>query len=274
MKDLERFAPIHRWQQRVRQRLLGGTDVSVQPVHLYARAVGEAFGSIRTSLLLGQAQSAHTILVTSPMSGDGKSITASHLAIAFARHGCRTLLLDCDLRDPIQHLIFRLDSDIGLSSVLTAQTLVEDAIQPTWCPGLDMMACGPVPKNPSDLLAGPDFNQLLTSLSEKYDRVIIDSPPLGAAADARILAASSDATLLVLRMNLSARASSVEAVSSLKTAGARLVGAIANGTPPEKPYPYGSQDDASSIGLAWPVPETKVFGRNSRKDVLGKVRAG
>lgn len=197
--------------------------------------VAEAYRSIRTSLLLGNARSAKTILLASPASGEGKSTTAANLAIAFAEAGERTLLLDCDLRGPVQHLIFEslgtphaTAGTTGFSTVMPGDTKLQESIQSTRVPNLYLLPCGPVPRNPSEMLAGDRFKFLLKTLCEAFDRVVIDSPALEAVADGRILAAAADATVLVLRMNRSMQRSGVMAAGALSEVGANVIGVVAN----------------------------------------------
>lgn len=190
--------------------------------------VAEAYRSIRTSLYLGDARSAKTVLLASPAAGDGKSTTAANLAIAFAQAGERTLLLDCDLREPVQHLVFGVDANTGVSTALPGETKLQESIVPTRVPNLYLLPCGPVPRSPSEMLASDRFKFLAKTLCEAFDRVIIDSPPLEEVADARILAAVADATVLVLRMNKSMQRAGVLAVAGLNEVGANLMGAVAN----------------------------------------------
>lgn len=221
-----------------------------QMVHLDPRSpVAEVYRSIRTSLNLGTGGKAKTILIASPAAGDGKSTTASNLAIAFAQAGQRTLIVDCDLREPVQHLIFETDGIVGLCSVIAGEARLRDAIRPTRIPGLRVLPCGPLPCNPSELLSGHRFGQMMAALSRRFDRIIIDSPPLTNVADARVLAAGADATLLVLRMNRSIRQSSVRALDGLQKVGARVLGAIANDMPAGHGYHYygGSWQYASHV---------------------------
>ena len=196
----------------------------------------EAYRSIRTSLHLGSAsQHSRTILLASPTQGDGKSTTASNLALAFAQAGERTLLIDCDLRKPVQHLIFEVEAGVGLSSVMAGEAKLAAAIQPAREPNLYILPAGPVPDHPSELLASKRFARLMHALGETFDRIVIDSPPLMSVTDARILAASSDVTLLVLRMNRSMRTMGALALDGLDKVGANVLGAVANDVPPARP---------------------------------------
>ena len=146
--------------------------------------------------------------------------------------------MDCDLREPVQHLIFEADGSAGLTTVLAGEDKLVDALLPTAVPGLHLLPCGPVPANPSELLASKRFQLLLHALCATFDRVIIDSPPLLTVTDACVLSASADATLLVLRMNQSMRTPTALALDALDKVGARVLGAIANDVPVGRSYGY------------------------------------
>jgi capsular exopolysaccharide synthesis family protein len=200
-----------------------------QIVRLDARsAVAEAYRSIRTSLHLGAGAGGKTILVCSPTPGDGKSTTASNLALAFAQAGERTLLLDCDLREPVQHLIFEADGSIGVSSVMAGEVKLQEAIVRTRTEGLFVLPSGALPGNPSEMLASKRFKRLMAALAAAFDRIVIDSPPVLSATDARVLAASSDATVMVVRMEKTARQFAASALDGLESVGANVLGTIAN----------------------------------------------
>ena len=210
-----------------------------QLVRLDARSpAAEAYRGIRTSLALGATAGAKTILLASPASGDGKSTIASNLAIAFAQAGERTLLLDCDLRQPVQHMIFETDGTTGITNVLTGDAKLRDAVRVTRVPGLCLLPCGRIPENPSEMLASKRFARLMQSLHESFDRIVIDSAPVMSATDARILAASADATLLVLRIKRSMRQLCMLAMEGLQQVGANVVGAIANEVPADRSSSY------------------------------------
>ncbi len=188
----------------------------------------ESYRAIRTTIQFSPSRNARTLLITSPTSGEGKSTSASNLAIALAQAGHRTLLIDCDLRRPMQHRIFRVDGGTGISDVMTGNAKLRDAIRPTAIEGLHLLPCGTVPGKPSEMLESKRFAQAMQGLAGAFDRVVIDSPPVLPVIDARILAASADATLLVVRMNSSTRKMSAEAVHELNKVGAGILGGIAN----------------------------------------------
>jgi len=200
-----------------------------QIVRLDARsAVAEAYRSIRTSLHLGASGGNKTILVASPTPGDGKSTTASNLALTFAQAGERTLLMDCDLREPVQHLIFESDGSVGISNVMAGEVKLQDAIVRTRTDGLYVLPSGALPGNPSEMLASKRFKRLMQALAGTFDRIVIDSPPILSATDGRILAASADVTLLVLRMGKSVRDFGAMALDGLESVGANVMGTVAN----------------------------------------------
>ena len=220
-------------------------------VHLDPRStVAESYRTIRTAVYFGTNGTAcKTLLITSPEPGDGKTTSASNLAIAIAQTGRSVLLLDADFRKPTQHKNLDIKDAVGLSSVLAGREPLERAIQRTGVEGLDILPCGPIPANPSEILNSREFGELIDTLATRYDHIIFDSPPVNAVTDARILGAVCDATILVLRADKSTRKAGEHARNALLSVGARLLGAIVNDAPRRKGYEvygggyyYGSND--------------------------------
>ena len=214
-----------------------------QKVYLDSNSpVAEAYRTIRTAVFFGAPKDeAKTILVTSPAPADGKTTLVSNLAIAMAQAGQKTLILDADFRKPMQHMIFNVNhNDVGLSSILAGITPSGEAIQPTEVEGLELLPCGRSVPNPSEMLNSDSFAQLLEILSDKYDRVIIDSPPVMPVTDAQILGATCDITLLVLRAEKSTRKISQQARDGLLSVGAHVLGALVNDVPKKGRYGYYS----------------------------------
>jgi capsular exopolysaccharide synthesis family protein len=202
----------------------------------------EAIRTLRTALHFGFAGSEdlRAIVITSPTPGDGKSTIASNLAIAMAQADQRVLLIDADLRKPIQHLIHEVPADRGLGSVLTDRRPVAEAIIPNVMHNLDLLPCGPLPANPVELLNNEFFADMLDKLRERYDRIIIDAPPVVPLADARVIAALADATLLVIRAEQSTRRLSLAARNELWRVRATRIGVVVNGVPMRQHgYGYG-----------------------------------
>ncbi len=214
-----------------------GRIVALSPRSIAAESVR----TLRTALHFGLAgHDAKAIVVTSPSPGDGKSTVASNLAIALAQADQRVLLVDADLRKPTQHLIFEASAARGLGSVLTDRRPVEEAIIPNVLESLDLLPCGPLPTNPVELLNNGFFADLLDKLRERYDRIIIDSPPVMPVADARVIAALGDATILVLRAERSTRRIGLAARNELWRVRATRIGVVVNGVPVRKQGHYGS----------------------------------
>jgi capsular exopolysaccharide synthesis family protein len=211
-----------------------------QKVHLASKSVvAEAYRTIRTAVFFGAPKGeAKTILVTSPAPGDGKSTIVSNLAIAMAQAGQKTLVIDGDFRRPVQHKIFEIDPNKGLCSVLAGRLTVDEAVQPGPVKGLDILGRGPEVPNPSELLNSDAFAEILKNLSERYDRIIIDSPPVTPVADSQILGALCNVTVLVLRAEKSTRRISQQARDALLSVGARILGVVVNDVSPKRGY-YG-----------------------------------
>lgn len=189
----------------------------------------ESYRTLRTALQFGLPARTKTLLITSPVAGDGKSTFVSNLAIAMAQASKRVLVIDADFRAPMQHRLFGLKDRIGLATVLGGADTIDQAIRRTEIEGLDLLPCGPIPSNPAEILNDPAFSEYLNDLADKYDLVLLDSPPVTAVADARIIAASADATLLVIRPESSTRKQAEAARDGLRSVGARVIGVAVNG---------------------------------------------
>lgn len=168
-----------------------------------------------------------SILVTSPDLADGKSLCACNLAAVMAFDGRRVLLLDGDLRRPTQHKLAGVELGLGLSDVLNGATL-DDALRPTPAPGLSLLTAGALRPNPTELLNSQNAHELFALLRERFDCVVVDSPPALALADAQLWASLCDATVLVASANRTPRARVQRAQSLLRHAGGRVLGIVLN----------------------------------------------
>ncbi len=202
--------------------------------------VAEAFRSIQTAInSTAPKDRCKTLLITSPSPGDGKSTVAANLGAMMAQTGKKVLLIDANLREPSLNSLFDLaDVRIGLSNLLNGQAAWEQTIHRTSVDGLDLLPTGPTPRNSSEMLNSPMFSELLEMLAEKYDHVLIDSPAVMGLADARIMSASCDLTLLILRAEKSARKSATAARDALLGVGAHVLGAIINDISPANESAY------------------------------------
>ena len=191
----------------------------------------EACRSIRTNMLFISAQKEFSLFsVTSPGPQDGKTTVAINLAVTMAQAGGRILLIDTDLRRPRIHRSFGLKSDKGISSVIAGDLPLKDAICKSEVPSLDILPCGPMPPNPAELLHTERFRQILAECRSSYDRVILDSPPIGPVTDPAIIGGATDGVVLVLRAGHTTREATQFARRQLGDAGARILGLVINQT--------------------------------------------
>jgi capsular exopolysaccharide synthesis family protein len=189
----------------------------------------ESCRAIRTNLLFMSADHpAKRILITSPSPQEGKTTAAVNLAVVMARSGARVLLVDTDLRRPRVHEAFKLRSKNGISTMVLGESKREDSVIKSEIENLDILLCGPLPPNPSELMHTDRFRQVLDSLSAEYDHVIFDSPPIGLVTDAAVLSKSVDGTVLVVKSQKTTRDAVKRAVDVLSDIDARVLGAILN----------------------------------------------
>lgn len=213
-------------------------------------SVAEAYRMFRTNILFSKIDGElKTILFTSSCPGEGKSVSAANTAIALAQSGKKVILLDCDLRKPVQHLMFGRVAN-GLTNVIFGELTVEHAIQETEQQNLFLVASGPLPPNPSDILGSSKMDMLLNNLKTKVDYLIIDSPPVLAVSDACILASKVDGIILVLGAGIVRAEMAQQTKESLERAKGRLLGVMINRIKLEQDNFYGyyaMQKDAREV---------------------------
>ena len=186
--------------------LIGHSDKSTSLVvpNSTKSIITESFRSLRTNIQYIAADKAKKIIsVTSSIGGEGKTFVTMNLASIFALSNHKTILIGGDLRKPKLHNSFKVNKNQGLSNYLINKSNLEDIINKTNIKTLDVIASGPIPPNPAELLDSPKMNELLTILNEKYDYVIIDTPPIGLVTDGVILMQYADANLYIVRHNYS-----------------------------------------------------------------------
>ena len=222
----------------------------------------EAYRSLRTAIeFVAVDQKVDVIHVTSSTSGEGKSTTSANIAVTLARAGKRVILIDCDLRRPRLHQFFGLDNAVGFTSVVLGTTKIEEALQPVpGVPGLLILASGPPPPNPSELLSTKTVRSKLETLARSSDYVVIDSPPLLPVSDSVIISSLADITLLVVTAKTTVRRSVQRSVEMLQQVDAPLEGIVFNGVGSEGTYGYGYGYGYSSYSAYAP----KGAGRASK----------
>jgi capsular exopolysaccharide synthesis family protein len=199
----------------------------------------QAYRKLRTHLIFSTGgEPLRTLLVTSPAAGEGKSTVSANLAVTFAQQNLNVLLVDADMRRARLHTLFGLERVPGLTEVLARQNTLEEVIRPTGVEGLHLLPAGTLVPNVSELLGSERMKAVLAELSSRFDLVVVDTPPVLAAADAEILGVQTDAALVVVRAGQTERQSAPYAVQQLRAIGARVVGAVLN-DPDEKVASYG-----------------------------------
>jgi tyrosine-protein kinase Etk/Wzc len=210
--------------------------VTVNDLH---SAGSQAYRKLRTHLIFSQGgQPPRTLLITSPAASEGKTTVSANLATTLAQQGLRVVLVDADLRRPRMHGVFGLSRTPGLTEVLQNEAPLDEGLRETHVEGLHVLGAGRLVAAVSELLGGAAMGRLLRELNGRYDVVVLDTPPVLAAADAEILAAQADAVLVVVRAGQTERQSAHYAIQQLRAIGARIVGAVLN-DPDQKIAGYG-----------------------------------
>jgi len=191
--------------------------------------VSEAFRTLRTNIQFASVDRIlKSIMVTSSGPSEGKSTTISNLAIVMAQADKRVLLIDADLRKPTVHHSFRLPNWMGLTSLLVENRSITEVIQTTEVPKLSVLTSGPIPPNPAELLGSNRMRELIRELTDKYDLVLIDAPPVLAVTDSQILSGIIDGVLLVVNAGKTNRDIIVKAKQQLEQVNARIIGTVLN----------------------------------------------
>ena len=189
----------------------------------------ECCRSIRTNILfMSPDRPLKIMVVTSPSPQEGKTTTAINLGVTMAEAGGRVLIVDTDMRRPRLHRSFGVPNTTGISTVIVGKATLEEAIKRTDVPNLDVLTCGPVPPNPSELLHTERFGVVLADCAKLYDRIILDSPPTSAVTDPAVLGNLADGVVLVIKAGETTREAAMHARRQLATAKARLFGVVVN----------------------------------------------
>jgi succinoglycan biosynthesis transport protein ExoP len=219
--------------------------IDENPVSQYA----ESIRNVHVGLALSNVdQPPKRILVTSAMSGEGKSTTAFSLVRVAALAGKRSILVDCDMRNPTAHQLAGLPRSPGLVDIITGNADLKSAIQSAGVANFSVLPAGDPPTNPSDLLMSERMKRLVIELSEQYDLVVMDSPPVMAVSDPRILAPQADSIVFVVRWAKTKRENVVHAIKQLADNGANIAGVVVTQVNVKKhaEYDYGDSGYYSS----------------------------
>ncbi|QHS51221.1 polysaccharide biosynthesis tyrosine autokinase [Edaphobacter sp. 12200R-103] len=269
--ELPSLAIIPRFKRSAEAAGQGGTAIrNITSLSQPKSQFAESFRSLRTALLLSSAgHPPRTILLTSATPSEGKTTASVNLATVLAQGNARVLLIDADLRRPTVHEQFGLSARVGLSSVLTGSTPLEQAVQQiSSVPNLDVLVSGPMPPFPTELLSSEMMRQLLQSAKESYTHVVIDSPPVLSVTDAVILSREADAVVLVIRQGKSSKPVVRRARDLLVRSGAPLSGILLNAVDISSPdyygyYGYSGYTSAGADSESWKAKSDASSGDQS-----------
>ncbi len=199
----------------------------------------EMYRMLRTAIMFTRAGSApKTVLFTSAVANEGKTVSAFNIAVSFAQLGRRTLVIDADLRRGRIHELLDLENGVGLTQLLVGQAELPHCIRPSRIPGLSLISAGPVPPNPADLLSSARMHDVLTQLQAEYEHIIIDSPPF-IVSDSLALSTIVDGTLVIVGPETPKRLVR-DMCAQLRYVGANILGVIMNRADPvQQRYYYG-----------------------------------
>jgi len=222
--------PSVRGEKRAASRDGGGPLASLLITHFEPRSlIAEAYRTVRTNLQYVQFdRRCRTVLFTSPLPEEGKSTSLANISITLSQLGLKTLIVDSDLRRPVQHSMFGVERSPGLTGLLMNEAGLDRVIVRTEHENLFLLPAGPIPPNPSELLGSERMTRLLDELSKRFEYVLFDSPPVLAVTDAAVLSGKADGVVLVVRSEKTDRRAAAQAARLLKNARARLLGAILN----------------------------------------------
>ncbi len=192
--------------------------------------VTEAYRSLRTNLeFMSPDDPVRSILFTSSGPGEGKSTTVANVAISMAQKGKKVLLIDCDLRKPVQHKVFNLSNMQGITNLLVDHSLsIDEVIQKTEINNFQIIPCGTIPPNPAELLGSQRMSSVIQELLSYYDMVFIDTPPIISVTDAAVLSSIIDGVILVVGSGRAEKSMVMKAQELLNKVKARILGVVLN----------------------------------------------
>lgn len=207
-------------------------------------AAAEAFRTLRTNIQFSSFdEELKTIVVTSTQPEEGKSTVVSNLAIAMAQGGKKVLLIDCDLRKPSIHKRFGISNQEGLTSLLAKEKTLEETIKASNISNFYILTSGPVPPNPAELLGSKRFRAFIKEISEVFDIILLDAPPVLAVTDAQILSAFCSGVIFVAGYGQAEKQAIVRAKELVDKVSGKILGVVINKVPAQsKSYYYYNYD--------------------------------
>lgn len=191
--------------------------------------IAEVYRALRTNIQYSSSDFAlKTIMVTSAQASEGKTTTISNLAVAYAQEGKKTLLIDCDMRKPSLHHMFSIPNRNGLSKLLSGEAKLQEVLCETIIENLSLIPSGPIPTNPSELINSALMKELLESLKDHYDVILIDTPPVLAVTDSIITSALCDGVIMVAAAGKVKKEYLKKAKERLDHVNASILGVVLN----------------------------------------------
>ncbi|MBM4363642.1 MAG: CpsD/CapB family tyrosine-protein kinase, partial [Deltaproteobacteria bacterium] len=222
-------APVYGGKRRRARRQAATQNMELVVHEQPTSGVAEAARAIRTNILfMSPDRPYRTLLVTSASPSEGKTTVACCIATAIAQAGRRVAILDCDMRRPRLHRVFGVERDVGITTALVQANGLDEIVHPTVVPNLSIVTTGPLPPNPAEILHSESFHRLLAELRERFDCVVIDSPPIVPVTDSAVLSTLVDGTVLVVRAFQTSRDLGKRAVRALRDVGGHAVGVVLN----------------------------------------------
>ena len=219
----------------------GGLHRTMITAHLPRSRPAEAYRAVRTAIFFTATGDPHRVIqVTSPAAGDGKSTLAANLSISLAQSGKKTILVESDFRRPNVHRMTGVSNDTGIVNVLRGESELADVIQTSGVDDFYVLPGGRRPRNPSELLTRPEYEQLLDVLRQKFEYVIVDTPPVLVVTDPCSVAARVDAVIVCMRLSRHTRDFGKRTLDQLRDIGANVLGVAVNGVEEADAYGYGS----------------------------------
>lgn len=246
---------------------------NLAPIEVLSSATpwAEAFRVLRTNMQYVEVDEEQKVIVmTSSLPGEGKTTTAINLALTTAMAGQRVVLVEADLRRPLIAQRLQLDGAVGTTNVLIGKVSLADALQEYGSSGLQVLASGPIPPNPSELLQSHAMETLLTDLRGKFDVIIVDAPPLLPVTDAALIAAQADGAVIVIRHGRTTRDQLQHSIERLEAVDAKALGIVINQAPSRKNrtgYGYGY-----GYGYGF-ESEVEVDSSRSRREATARAKA-
>lgn len=216
--------------------------ITLSPLYVHEKpksTISEKFRGIRSNIMFSNAENEiGSLLVTSEKPASGKSTISANIAVTYAQAGYKTLIIDGDMRKPTQHYIFDLPNNSGLSNLIINKATYSDSIKVTNVDNLAILTAGPTPPNPSELIASSKFETIFNELSDHYDFIVIDTPPVNTVTDAQVYAQTVKNCVLVIDAEKNNKIEVKKAKDLLNKSDGKLLGAVLNKMPVDKNSSY------------------------------------